>query len=132
MPDLKDVLYQMMEQSRQASQPTDLRVGTVTRVDPLEITTDTAAQPLRRSLLYLTQAVIEKKIPELAHRHTAGDSATGTALDSVACLENGAALPVQNGYIILNRALALGDRVLLLRVQNGQRFVVLSRIFEGG
>lgn len=34
-------------------------------------------------------------------------------------------------YIILNRALEKGDKVLLLRVQNGQKFIVLSRIFGG-
>lgn len=132
MPDLKDVLYQMMEQSQQASQPTDLRVGTVTSAAPLEITMDTATQPLRRGLLYLTQAVVEKKIPVLAHRHTADEITTSTALDGAACIEDGAPLPVRDGYIILNRALAAGDRVLLLRVQNGQKFVVLSRVFEGG
>ena len=29
--DLKDVLYQMMQENTAAGQPTDLRVGTVTR-----------------------------------------------------------------------------------------------------
>ena len=36
--DLKDVLYQMMQENTAAGQPTDLRVGTVTREEPLEIT----------------------------------------------------------------------------------------------
>lgn len=51
-------------------------------------------------------------------------------LTSIACTENGLPLPVENGYIILNRALAVDDKVLLLRVQNGQKFIVLSRVFE--
>ena len=42
----------------------------------------------------------------------------------------GAQIHIEGGYIILNRALAVGDRVLLLRVQNGQRYIVLSRVFE--
>ena len=53
-------------------------------------------------------------------------------LTSIVCYENGAALPVQNGFIILNRALAVGDKVLLLRVQSGQKFIILSRVMGGG
>ena len=37
---------------------------------------------------------------------------------------------MEDGYIILNRALAVGDEVILLRVQNGQKFIVLSRVFK--
>lgn len=61
-----------------------------------------------------------------------GGVASNGALGNVACIEHGVALPVEDGYIILNRALAAGDKVLLLRVMGGQRFIVLSRVFEGG
>ena len=37
---------------------------------------------------------------------------------------------MRDGYIILNRALEVGDKVLLLRVMRGQQFVILSRVFE--
>lgn len=146
--ELRDILYQMMQENQRASQPTDLRIGTVTAAEPLEITVDTAAAPLRSQVLYLTESVVEKKIPVLQHTHEIAtlshahsNSAGGTteglterypteeALSHVACLENGKALPVADGHILLNRALAVGDKVLLLRVQNGQRFVVLSRVF---
>lgn len=221
---LIEVLYQMMEQSQRASQPSDLVIGTVTAVGPLEVTVDESAPPLKSEVLLLTEPVIEKKIPVLTHSHeidglshthtvtglghshstggfshthtvgglshshdTAGlshthstaDGATGSALDgayssetalggdytsssalagsypsdtqlagtystqgalgdvqsggaleNVACIENGRALPVENGYIILNRALEVGDAVLMLRVQHGQRFIILSRIFK--
>ena len=33
------------------------------------------------------------------------------------------------GYLLLNRSLAVGDKVLLLRVQSGQKYIVLSRLF---
>ena len=36
----------------------------------------------------------------------------------------------QGRFYYLNRRLEEGDRVLLLRVQHGQKFIVLSRIFE--
>ena len=187
--ELRDVIYQMIQQSLRASQPADLRVGTVTGTDPLEISINPAMTPLRREVLY-PAAVVEKKIPVLGHTHSmdglahshtvsglghthgtgglahshtveaeeptgtalsgfyeSDTSLTGTyatstalgggregtqALGEVRCIENGAPLPVEKGYVILNRALAAGDKVLLLRVQGGQKFIVLSRIFEGG
>lgn len=202
---LAETVYLMVQKSMKAAQLTDLRVGTVTSVDPLEVTTDPAMPPIPSSILYLTSSVVEKKIPVLSHSHdvnglshthtvsglghqhstsglehthavgglshahTTADGSTGAALDgsytsgsalagsypsdqrltgsypttsalggvtsngalgNVACIENGVTLPVEGGYIILNRALAMGDKVLLLRVQNGQKFIVLSRIFE--
>lgn len=137
--ELRDVLQQMMQENVRAGQPTDLKIGTVTSASPLEITINTQMAPLRAGVLLLTEAVIEKKIPVVSHSHaievqdtyTGGGSATcSTELGNIVCYENGAALPVENGYIILNRALAVGDEVILLRVQNGQKFIVLSRVFK--
>lgn len=166
---LSETLYMMMQQNQRAGQPTDLRTGTVTSADPLEISINTAMAPLRREVLLLTESVVEKKIPVLTHVHdTSGFAHThqistlshshqysgGTTqsaltssyttqeglsqdtftsdqrLSEITCYENGQPLPAEGGYIILNRALAVGDRVLLLRVQNGQRYIVLSRVFE--
>lgn len=137
--ELKDVLQQMMQESQRAGQPTDLRIGTVTRANPLEITISTQMAPLRAPVLLLTEAVVEKKIPVVQHAHTVtvqdtytggGSAACSTELGNIVCYENGEPLPVEDGYIILNRALAAGDEVILLRVQNGQRFIVLSRVFK--
>lgn len=202
---LAETVYLMAQKSMKAAQLTDLKVGTVTAVGPLEITVDPAMPPLPAGVLLLTEPVIEKKIPilththdveglahthsvtglshlhntgglshshtvdGLSHSHTLTEGSTGSALGgsyqsdsqltstypsdtqltgsypttgalsdvestsalgNVACIENGVTLPVENGYIIFNRALEVGDKVLLLRVQNGQKFIVLSRIFE--
>lgn len=137
--ELKDILQQMTQESMKSAQLTDLQIGTVTAVDPLKITISASMAPLRAGVLYLTVDVVEKKIPVVQHSHTikvtdtftGGGSATcSTELTDIVCYENGTALPVENGYIILNRALAVGDKVLLLRVQNGQKFIVLSRVME--
>ena len=161
--ELKDILQQMMQETAAAGQPTDLRIGTVTSEEPLEITINTNMAPLRRSQLYLTEPVVEKKIPilqhnhwidTLGHSHTAPHGETTTNLSgrymtkpwslvsegfdsteqaqNIVCWEHGKELPIEDGFIILNRKLEQGDKVLLLRVQNGQKFVVLSRIFEEG
>ena len=114
--DLKDVLYQMMQENTAAGQPTDLRVGTVTREEPLEITINPATSPLRRRQLCLTEPVIEKKIPVLAHRHriqtlshthanSAGTTTTGldgSYLGEYALVsEGGGRRPTGGGHCVL-------------------------------
>lgn len=146
---LVDALVMVSEGTAKASQPCDLEVGTVTTTNPLSITRDISQAPLQQSVLILTENVIEKKIPILNHTHTintlghnhtysggntstdlTGSYVTLNSLTSVTCYENGQPLPIENGYIILNRALEVGDKVLLLKVQKGQKFIILSRIFE--
>lgn len=158
--ELKDVLYQMMNDHQNATQPADLRVGTVTAVNPLEITINTSMAPLKAGILLLTEPVVEKKIPVLVHKHyiqtlshnhICPDGTTTTDLtdrylgedslvsegydpvlqnENIICYEHGKPLPIKDGYIILNRALEVGDKVILMRVQNGQKFIILSRVFE--
>lgn len=149
----------------------DLAIGTVTKAAPLEVTIRESMAPLPQEVLHLTAAVVEKKIPILAHEHvTSGfrhrhtvsglshahsgsEGGTDPALEGeyptsdsllpdayasdqrlqrIVCYEDGKPLPVEDGYIILNRALAVGDKVLLLRCMRGQQFIILSRIFERG
>lgn len=68
---------------------------------------------------YVTQAAL-----------TQNDFTSDEKLADIVCTEHGKELPVKDGYIILNRAIETGDKVLLLRVQHGQKFIILSRIFE--
>ena len=92
-------------------------------------------------------------LPDLSHSHSGEEGETGPALSGsmktetalnpdaytsdrrllkqeIVCYEDGKPLPVKDGYIILNRALEAGDKVLLLRVMRGQQFIILSRVFE--
>ena len=158
---LLQTLQMIADQQQGASQPTDLSTGMVTAVNPLEITRDVHQQALRQEVLYLTESVVEKKTPVLAHNHwintlghshTCPDGTTSTDLSDryrtepyslvsegfdsteqaqdIVCWEHGKQLPVEDGFIILNRKLEVGDKVLLLSVARGQKFIVLSRIFE--
>lgn len=147
-------------QDQQAGQPTDYVRGTVTSEDPLKITIDDTMQELERQSLILTASVVERKIPVLAHKHyistlshthtcptgSTTPGLTGQYLgeeslvseganstlqsENIICYENGEPLPVEDGYIILNRKLERGDKVLMLSVSSGQLFIVLSREFE--
>lgn len=156
---LISAIQYVSDQNRQASQPTDYVRGTVTSEDPLKITIDDTMQELERQSLILTAPVIEKKIPVLTHKHyistlshthTCPTGATTPGLtaqylgeeslvseganstlqgEDIICYENGEPLPIEDGYIILNRKLETDDKVLMLRVSNGQLFIVLSREF---
>lgn len=149
--ELLDILQQIGQQTAQALAPAELVIGTVTTAEPLEISIDPAMDTLRAPVLYRTAAVVEKKIPILRHNHSVtglghshsapegttsrdltGAYDTAQALESIACMEDGKPLPVKDGYILLNRGLEAGDKVLLLQVMHGQKFLILSRVFEEG
>ena len=168
-----DVLHGMMEDSIGNYNTADLAVGTVTSVSPLKVKVREDMDALPEETLWLTAAVVEKKIPVLKHKHTtkgfrhghslpdlshthslpslshshsAPEGTTGDALGGsyqtesdlsgsfhtetslnpdaylsdeqladIICYEDGKPLPVENGYIILNRSLKENDKVLLLR-----------------
>ena len=61
--DLIDVVRKVIEESITAYTPSDLTVGTVTKTNPLEITIRDTMAPLPQEVLWLTAAVVEKKIP---------------------------------------------------------------------
>lgn len=156
---LVDALVMVSNEQNKASQPCDMEIGTVSSVKPLTVERDIAQAPLNEAVLILTESVIEKKIPildhihhinSLGHSHSCPDGGTSTDLtgsyptlkslvsegangdqtQAIICYEHGKPLPIKDGFIILNRALEVGDKVLMLRVQHGQKFIILSRIFE--
>jgi len=167
--DLLGELQKTIQNAMGAYGLTDLAVGTVTRTDPLAVKIREGMADVPEAALWLTEAVMEKKIPVLAHGHftagfrhshtlpdldhshetgegptdgaLAGEKRTASALDpdayssdtrleNILCYEDGKPLPVKDGYIILNRALETGDKVLLLRVMQGEQFLILSRVFR--
>ena len=115
--ELIDALHQVVQESVKASKLTDLVTGTVVSASPLEISINPNMEPLKTQVLSLTGGVVEKTVSGLP--------------DSV-CMENGVQLPKSGSTVTLNRKLAAGDKVLLLRVNSGGRYLVLSRVFEGG
>lgn len=128
--ELIDVIQQVMGRYLSACALTDLVVGTVTKTAPLEVSEQDVRDPIPAAALRLTSAVVEKKIPVLGHSHSIPLGVTDERLVGVACYENGKALPVRGGYILLNRGLEAGDKVLMLRVQSGQSYIILSRVVE--
>ena len=155
--EIADILHAMIEDSMRSYGLSDLAVGTVVSAKPLKVNVREDMDVLPEEVLWLTEPVIEKKIPvlehfhshalpDLGHSHSGEEVDTGSALEGaletedgleqdvfdsdkrllekeIICYEDGKKLPVKDGFIILNRALEEGDKVLRLRV---------CRIFERG
>jgi hypothetical protein len=81
---------------------TDYTTGTVTSVSPLEITLSGTMLPIKRAVIKLTQAVSDYQV-----------DITIDGTRQTATIHNG---------------LRVGDKVILLRVLNGQNFIVLSKV----
>lgn len=129
---LTQVIQGIVRETMKAYQPAEMQIGTVTAVNPLEITLDTTMQVLKQQVLYLSETVVEKKIPVLEHTHQTPEGTTQPALlqNEIICDEHGTSLGVKDNSIIFNNALSVGDKVILMRVQNGQKFVIVSRTFD--
>lgn len=133
--ELLEVIQEVALRTQEASQPTQFQIGKVTATNPLKLSIHPAMPEIEQSMLYLTEGVVEKKIPIVTHSHTISDTYTGggscsTELSHIICQEHGQELPIEDGYLILNRGLQVGDKVLLLQVEGGQRFLILSRLYE--
>lgn len=95
------VIQQIVKNYVDAIKMTDKATGTVMKTSPLTIQTDTSLPPVSGNALILTSNVIERVAP----------------------VQGGA-----SGTVTVTEGLKVGDKVLLLRVQKGQQFIVLSKI----
>lgn len=141
--ELLDVLTEVIRQTNLSEQPTDLCIGTVTSVDPLAVKLDESQADIREEILYRTDAVIERRIPDLKHRHVVPSYRTESAnshshgipqTDTQYSLEDvptvdGEPAELKDGFYIISHGLAVGDKVLLLSVQHGQKFIILSHVY---
>ena len=123
--DLLDALHGINQRSMAAYGLTDMTVGTVTQTAPLAVKIREGMADIPQEALWLTAAVVEKKIPVLEHEHITKGFRHGHAIPSLShshsteegytsdrrlpkqdiiCYEDGKPLPVRDGYIILNLA----------------------------
>lgn len=107
-----------------AGRPVSVMFGTVTGVSPLSIVTEQKLM-LDESFLILTEAVKdhEHEITVLDWRTEAVSGGSGDASYA------SHAHPIKGRKrIILHNALQVGEKVLLLAMEGGQRFVVVDRV----
>ena len=117
---LLEALQQINTQSMDAAQLTDMCVGTVVSVSPLEVEIDVHQAPLNENVLILTDAVKEKVIDT-------GAASYFEEINGVLCAVWGSNQRTEGSAVVI-RPLAVGDKVLMLSVKHGQQFIILSRL----
>ena len=100
MSSLLGVMQEIMHKNQEAMKPTEVAFGTVATVSPLSILVDGTSQPRPEAGLILTEAVTPKTVQ----------------------VQGGG-----GGSVVLNKGLAVGDKVVMLRVSRGNRYIVLSK-----
>lgn len=101
MSNLIGVIQQIVQNTIQAMKLTDKATGTVVSVTPLAVQISVHMQPLPEVALVLTDAVKEKIAP----------------------VQGGA-----GGTVVVSEGLKPGDKVLMLRVEHGQKYIILSKM----
>jgi len=122
MADLLSTVKQAAMDAVSASNPTAVMFGIVTKDSPLEVIVDQRFT-LTAGFLIVPESLIHFELL-LHHTHqytdnTGEGSATGTTEP---------ALPQEP--VVIRRGLQSGDKVLLLRLQGGQQYLILDRVVE--
>ena len=100
MSELVGVIQQIVQNTIEAMKMADKATGTVESVSPLRVKIDSSIQSVPSAALLLTDTVRERVVP----------------------VQGG------EGTVTIREGLKEVDRVLMLKVQNGQQYIILSRI----
>lgn len=95
----------------EASNPVNVLFGNVVKTDPLEVNVHQRLT-LTEDFLIIPESLSRLEI-DLNHSHTAPDGPTDDALTEP---------------IVIREGLKPGDRVILLRAQGGQQYVILDKV----
>lgn len=110
-----DIIKRAAVEAVGASNPVAVQFGTVVSLSPLEVRLDQRLT-LPEAFLIVPESLTRYEI-DLSHVHKlSGSSDTEKALTD---------------KIVIREGLAVGDAVILLRVQGGQKYVVLDKAVSG-
>lgn len=120
MADLLSTVKKAAMDAMAAGNPAAVMFGEVTNTDPLEVNVDQRFT-LPADFLIIPESLTHFEIV-LRHYHDyTDDSGSGTSTK-----QTKPALPEKP--IVIRRGLEAGDKLLLLRVQGGQQYVILDRV----
>ncbi|MNW45952.1 hypothetical protein D3C74_232280 [compost metagenome] len=120
MVDLLGTLKKAATDAVNAGNPAAVMFGEVSNTDPLEVIVDQRFT-LPADFLLIPESLIHFEI-SLHHSHEyVDDSGSGTSTK-----QTESALPAEP--VVIRRGLESGDKLLLLRVQGGQQYVILDRV----
>lgn len=123
-PDLVGIIKMAAQEAVEAGKPVKVAFGEVKTIKPLMIMVDQKL-PLTEAFLVLTEAVKDHE-----HEITVIDwqtqNASGGGGDSAFAAH--AHQIVGRKKIIIHNALQVGEKVLLLAMQGGQKYIVVDRV----
>ncbi|WP_456289738.1 DUF2577 domain-containing protein [Paenibacillus sp. AK002] len=122
MADLLNTFKKAAVAAVAAGNPTSVMFGTVSSANPLEVIVDQRFT-LPADFLVIPESLIHFEI-DFHHTHEyTDDSGTGSSTK-----QTEPALPVKP--IVIRRGLEEGDKLLMLRVQGGQKYIILDRVVD--
>lgn len=111
-----EIIKQAALEANEATKPMAIVFGTVISEKPLQIDIE-LKQPLDEDFLILTNAVMNYNVSmSVSHQTESSDGHTHNYLGTKA-------------FKVLN-GLKKGEKVILLRVQGGQKYIVLDRVVD--
>lgn len=116
---LARTMKQISKGTTNAGIPVNIVIGTVTKLNPLEVNVDQRFT-LTADFLIVPESLTRYEI-DLEHTHTYLDDNGTTTLSKI----TEEALPT---IFVIREGLKVGDMVILVRVQGGQQYVVLDRV----
>lgn len=123
MDDITKLFQRVANDSLLATKPMDIVFGKVESVEPIEIRVDQKLV-LKKEQLFLTRNVIDYEL-EMSVDHVTEDTSGGSgqgAFDSHDHKYKGRKI------FLVHNALESGDRVIMLRNQGGQMYIVLDKV----
>ncbi|SDF62225.1 DUF2577 domain-containing protein [Sporomusa acidovorans] len=125
MNELVQVLKQIAVEANEAGKPTGITYGTVLNIEPLEIQIEQRLT-LPEEFFKLTKAVTDHYV-DMTVSHVTENRAGGSGDSSYASHNHD--YQGRKKFLVHN-ALQVGEEVILLQVQGGQRYIVLDRVFD--
>jgi hypothetical protein len=121
---LIDIMKRAAIDANEASQPTDLRYGTVTSVTPLAVQI-TNQMTIPQSLLILPNHLTDYEVDVTLNWTTENTGRSGNEEEAFYSHSHGI---TGIKTITIHNSLKVGDRVVLIRKQGGQAFYILDKI----
>lgn len=125
MNELVQVLKQIAAEAVEAAKPSGITYGEVVGVNPLEIKIEQRLT-LPQEFFQLTKAVTDHYV-DMSVSHLTESRAGGGGYAEFAGHDHGYA---GRKKFLVHNGLIVGEKVILLQVQGGQRYIVLDRVFD--
>ena len=123
-PDLVSVIKKAAQEAIEAGKPVKVMFGEVKAINPLQITVEQKL-PLTEEFLILTEAVKDHE-HEITVLEWQTENASGGSGDSAYAAH--AHQIAGRKKIVIHNALQVGEKVLLLAMEGGQKFIVVDRV----